>query len=499
MVHNLYNDIQARTNGEFYIGVVGPVRTGKSTFIKRFMDVCVLGNMESEYEKKQAMDELPQSGTGKTITTTEPKFIPSEAARIQIDDKTEIKIRLIDCVGYMVDGALGHLEGETMRMVKTPWNEKEIPFVDAARIGTKKVITDHSTIGIVVTSDGSFTDIPRENFEPALDETVLQLKELAKPFVILYNTNKPFAEETKEESMRLEEKYGSPVMPVNCAQLKKEDIHSIMERILFEFPIRRIAFHMPSWVSMLGKEHPMMQSILTTIREKMENVTHMRDFHEESLSFDNTYIERMLVEKVNMADGTVSISLCVNERCYYEMLSDLLGERMEDEYALYSYLKDASKRKAEYEMVRSAMESVRQKGYGVVTPCKEEISLQKPEVIHHGNKYGVKIIAQCPSIHMIRANIETEIAPIVGTKEQAEDLISYINSNHEKDDGLRGEKEMDAGIWNTNIFGKTVEQLVKDGISAKLTMIGEESQMKLQESMQKIVNDTNGSFVCIIL
>ena len=492
---DLYKDIQARTNGDIYIGVVGPVRTGKSTFIKRFMDVCVLPNMEREYEKKQAQDELPQSGRGKTITTTEPKFIPSEAAQIKLGAEIPVRVRLIDCVGYMVDGAAGHMEEEAERMVRTPWYEYEIPFTEAAELGTYKVIHDHSTIGIVVMTDGSFSEIAAENYEPAFQKTLQQLRDINKPFLVLLNSEKPYAEETKKMAQRLEESYGVTVLPVNCAQLKEEDIHKIMQNVLLEFPISSISFYMPKWVEMLPVNHSLKQSIIDGIREKMPVYNKMKDIYEKPFGLDNEYVTKLRIDGVDLADGSVQIGLDIDEACYYQMLTELLGQPIESEYDLMDYLEESAKMRSEYAKVEGAMASVRQKGYGVVTPERSEITLEQPEVIHHGNKFGVKIRAQSPSIHMIRANIETEIAPIVGTKEQAEDLIAYIGHNGHESEQAQGA----SGIWDTNIFGKTVEQMVQDGISAKVAMIGDESQLKLQDTMQKIVNDTNGGLVCIII
>ncbi len=492
---DLYKDIQARTDGDIYIGVVGPVRTGKSTFIKRFMDVCVLPNMEKEYEKKQAQDELPQSGTGKTITTTEPKFIPSEAAQIKLGTEIPVRVRLIDCVGYMVDGAAGHMEEDTERMVRTPWYEHEIPFTEAAELGTYKVIHDHSTIGIVVMTDGSFSDIPAANYEPALEKTLQQLRDLNKPFLVLLNSERPYAEATLKLAQSLSETYNVTVLPVNCAQLKADDIHKIMQNILLEFPISSIAFYMPKWVEMLPCDHALKQSLIAGIREKMADYNKMKDIYEKPFELDNEYVTKIRIDGVNMADGSVQIGLEMDEACYYQMLTDMLGQPIESEYDLMDYLAQSAKMRSEYAKVEGAMASVRQKGYGVVTPERSEITLEQPEVIHHGNKFGVKIRAQSPSIHMIRANIETEIAPIVGTKEQAEDLIAYIGQNEQGG----SEKQNGSGIWETNIFGKTVEQMVQDGISAKVAMIGDESQLKLQDTMQKIVNDTNGGLVCIII
>lgn len=487
--YDLYNDIQLRCGGEIYIGVVGPVRTGKSTFIKRFMDLMVLPNMVESYEKERVVDELPQSAGGKTITTTEPKFIPKEAAKLSLGDGIEARVRLIDCVGYMVDGASGHMEDDTERMVKTPWFAEEIPFTQAAEIGTRKVINDHSTIGIVVTCDGSFGDIPRENYLAAEERTIKELKKLKKPFVVLLNTSKPYGEEAARLAQEIGNKYGVSVMPVNCEQLKKEDINQILENILYEFPLTMIEFYMPKWVEMLPANHKMKVDLIGRVKEIMQQYNCIRDVKNNPVTLDGPFIKKCKMDSIDMADGCIKVWLDVDDAYYYEMLSDMVGENIDNEYHLLSVLKEMAKMKKEYVKVLHAIDSVRQKGYGVVTPERDEIRLDKPEVIRHGNKFGVKIRAESPSIHMIRANIETEISPIVGSEEQAQDLIRFISDS----------SQSEAGIWETNIFGKTVEQLVNDGITGKLTMIGDESQLKLQETMQKIVNDSNGGMVCIII
>lgn len=486
---SLYKDIQFRTGGEIYIGVVGPVRTGKSTFIKRFMDLLVLPFMEDEHARERAKDELPQSSGGRTITTTEPKFIPKEAAAITLNGDVQVKVRLIDCVGYMVDGAAGHMEDDAERMVKTPWFDHEIPFTQAAEIGTKKVITDHSTIGLVITTDGSFGELKRENYAAPEERTIQELKRLHKPFIVLVNSAKPYGEEAKQLADSIAAKYGVSAAAVNCEQLKKEDIHMIMEKVLYEFPVSMIGFYMPKWVEMLPNTHKMKADIIEKVRGLMKEIDTIKDVVENPFQVESEYIKRMKVDQINMADGSIRVNLDVDDAYYYEMLSELIGETITSEYQLITTMKELAKMKKEYVKVLHAVESVRAKGYGVVTPERSEIRLEKPEVIKHGNKYGVKIKAESPSIHMIRANIETEIAPIVGTQQQAEDLIGYISEAGASDEG----------IWETNIFGKTVEQLVNDGITGKISMIGDESQVKLQETMQKIVNDSNGGMVCIII
>jgi len=487
--YDLYKDIQYRTDGEIYIGVVGPVRTGKSTFIKRFMDVMVLPYMTDENSKERARDELPQSASGKTITTTEPKFIPKEAAKVMLGGDVEADIRLIDCVGYMVEGAVGHLEENIERMVKTPWFDYEIPFTQAAGIGTDKVINDHSTIGIVITTDGSIGDIPRNHYIDAEDKTIHALKKLKKPFIVLLNTEHPFADSTIQIAEEIRQKHDVRVFPVNCEQLKKEDIHNIMEQILYEFPISTMEFYMPKWVEMLPLNNKMKLEIVMAVKELIKNYNTVRDNKEQSIIFESSYVKKCKTDQINLADGCIKVNVDVDQSYYYDMLSELVGEEIGSEYQLISKLKEMSSMKKEYTKVLQGMQAVRYKGYGVVTPEREEIKLNKPEVIKHGNKFGVKIKAESPSIHMIRANIETEIAPIVGSEQQAEDLIKYINAA----------ENSEQGIWDTNIFGKTVEQLVNDGITSKIAMIDDESQVKLQETMQKIVNENNGGMVCIII
>ena len=461
--YDLYHDIQERTGGEIYIGVVGPVRTGKSTFIKRFMDVMVLPYMEDEHARVRAQDEMPQSAGGKTITTTEPKFIPKEAAKVALNDDVEVSVRLIDCVGYMVDGAAGHLEENEERMVKTPWFDHEIPFTQAAEIGTDKVMNDHSTIGLVVTTDGSFGDIPRNNYLAAEEKTILALKRLGKPFLVLLNSQKPFSDEVKKLAEEIAAKYGVTVLPVNCEQLKKEDIHRILEQILYEFPISVMEFYMPKWVEMLPSDNRMKQELIEKAFALMKTYDTVRDVVSNPVQMDSQYIKRTKTDSVNMSDGSIKVLLDVDDCYYYEMLSEMIGEDITDEYQLIGKLKEFAAMKKEYAKVLSAVNSVRMKGYGVVTPEKGEITLNQPELIKHGSKVGVKIKAVSPSIHMIRANIETEIAPIVGTQEQADDLIKYINQADNSDQG----------IWDTNIFGKTVEQLVGEGITSKVASIGE--------------------------
>ncbi|WP_216697389.1 stage IV sporulation protein A [Anaerostipes faecalis] len=486
---NVYKDMKARTNGEMYIGVVGPVRTGKSTFIKRFMNLMVLPNMENENERNRANDELPQSSSGKTIMTTEPKFVPNEAVSIKVEDEIELSVRLIDCVGYMVDGATGHMEGEEERLVKTPWFDYEIPFTKAAAIGTRKVITEHSTIGVVVTCDGSFGDIPARQYEEPEKETVSQLKNLKKPFVVLLNTVHPYSEETIALAKEKEEKYQAKVIPLNLEQLKKEDIYLILKSILMEFPISYIGFYVPKWTETLSKSHPVKRELLETAAEIMKEKSTMKDVYEK-MTPENQYIKAWKLDSVAMDTGKVTVQVTIDDKYYYDFLSETIGFPIKNEYEFIRIMRELARKKKEYEEVGEALNAVKQRGYGVVTPTKEDITLEEPKIVKHGNKYGVKIKASAPSIHMIRANISTELAPIVGEEYQAKDLMEYI----EKGSGEPGES-----MWDVNIFGKTLEQLVGDGMQAKALKMTDESQQKLQETMEKIINESNGGLVCIII
>ncbi len=487
--YNLYKDIQARTNGEIYLGVVGAVRTGKSTFIKRFMEQMVIPNIEDENVRARARDELPQSAQGKTIMTTEPKFIPKDAAEIKLADDAKVKIRLIDCVGYMTEGASGHLENGVERMVKTPWSEQEIPFSQAAETGTRKVIKDHATIGIVVTTDGTVTEIPAANYQKPTQETVAELKKSGKPFLILLNSAKPYGEEARQAAQQMEAQYGVSVIPVNCEQLRREDINHILERILYEFPVVRMNFYLPKWVDLLSGDRPVKKNVIENARKILQDITYVKDVWNYEFKPDGEYLEKIKLEQMGLSDGTAEIRMEVAQKYYYENISELTGVEVHGEYELIQLIREMSEKKKEYDKVADAMQSVRMKGYGVVLPQLSDIALDEPEVIKHGSQYGVKIRSSSPSIHMIRANIETEVAPIVGSEEQAQGLKEYIKEGQNSSEG----------VWNTNIFGKTIGELMEDGISHKISMMDDESQMKLQDTMQKIVNDSNGGMVCIII
>lgn len=485
----LYQDLKERTNGEIYLGVVGPVRTGKSTFIKHFMEALVLPNMTDVHNRSRAIDELPQSAKGTTIMTTEPKFVPQEAVSVTLGDSLECKFRLIDCVGFMVDGALGHEENGKERMVKTPWYDYDIPFAKAAEIGTDKVISDHATVGILVTTDGSFGDIPRNNYVEPEKMTLNKLRAQKKPFIMILNSAMPEAEETISLAEKLSEEYHTNVLPVNVQHMTKQDIVGIMEAILMEFPVTEIEFGFPKWVEALPMENEIKTAMINLALEIMGNANVLRDLYSNPYP-QSEYIDSIRIAEIATDTGKVALNIGLKEDYYYQILSGILGEPVENEYDFMQVLKQVSAMRKEYVEVADALKCAKGSGYGCVTPGRQEITLDEPVIIKHGNKYGVKITAKAPSMHLIKANVTTEIAPIVGTKEQAEDLITYIKEDT---------KEHPENIWDVNIFGKSLDQLVSEGMHGKTTKLTSESQAKLQESMEKIVNESNGGLVCIII
>ena len=489
---DIYKDIALRTNGDIYLGVVGPVRTGKSTFIKNFMESFVIPNIEDKYKQERAKDELPQSAAGKTIMTTEPKFVPNESVEISLDKNIKMKTRLVDCVGYLVDDAIGYLENDMPRMVKTPWSDKEMPFIDAAEIGTKKVIEDHSTIGIVITTDGSITDIDRSSYVKPEERVITELKEIHKPFIILLNSTHPDDEDTQKLSRTLEEKYDSPVIATDVENLKEKDFTDIFERVLEEFPITEIGFRLPTWFSVLDFNHWLKQDVINLVKTTFDKNYSLRQMNDivDKMKNDNDIFEDVRIDNAKMADGSVKINMSIKPEVFYKVLSEISNSDITSDGDIFKLMEEYSKAKTEYDKIAMALEEVRVKGYGIVTPQMDELKLEEPEIVKQGNKFGVKLKASAPSIHMIRADIETEISPIVGSERQSEDLVKYLLSEFETDPKK---------IWESNIFGKSLHELVNEGLQNKLYRMPDEAQMKLQETLQRIINEGSGGLICIIL
>ena len=487
----LYQDISSRTDGDIYIGVVGPVRTGKSTFIKNFMDLLVIPNIDNSYKRERALDELPQSASGRTIMTTEPKFVPNEAVEITLDGNIKFKARLVDCVGYLVNNAIGYLEDNIPRMVKTPWSDEEMPFGEAAEIGTKKVIQDHSTIGILVTTDGSFSGISRDDYILAEERVVRELKELNKPFVIVLNTVAPYSDYSRDLANSLEEKYDCPVIPTDCSNLSLYDINEIFSKVLYEFPIERINITYPKWVDGLEDSHWLRKELNLEIKQTFSGISVIKQANFAVTNLQNTeIIQSTSIQEINLGNGNITVEINLKEDLFYKVLTEVSGQNINNEFDLFSAFYNFSKIKCEYDRIAPALEEVKAKGYGIITPSMDDLILDEPEMVKQGSKFGIKLKAKAPSIHMILTDVETEVSPIVGSEKQSEELVKYLLEEFESDPKK---------IWESNIFGKSLHELVNEGLQNKLEKMPEDAQMKLQETLERIVNEGGGGLICIIL
>ncbi len=488
---DIYKDIAERTDGDIYVGVVGPVRTGKSTFIKRFMELLVLPNIENKYKMERANDELPLSGSGKTIMTTEPKFVPNEAVRLTVKDNISFNVRMVDCVGYLVKGALGHEENNIPRMVRTPWYEKEIPFEEAAEIGTKKVINDHSTIGFVVTTDGSITDIERSNYIKAEERVIKELKELEKPFVVLLNSRHPNLDSTIALRENLEEKYQVPVVNVDCMNIELDDIDNILQKVLLEFPIKEININLPGWVEGLSRKHPIRTDILGVVKESVNNMYRLSELDSGIAKFKELDIVKdVKIEEIKLGEGVTNVNVNVDNSLFYDVLGELSGYKIDGDYQILALVTKLSQAKKEYDKLENALVNVKDRGYGLVHPSLEELELAEPEIFKQGNRFGVKLRATAPSIHMIKADITTEVSPLIGTEKQSEELAKYFLDQFESDPSK---------IWESNMFGKSLHDLVSEQLQRKLNTMPEDAQGKMQKTLQKIVNEGSGGLICIII
>lgn len=489
--YEIYKDIAKRTQGDIYIGVVGPVRTGKSTFIKKFMETLVIPNIDNGPIKERAIDELPQSAVGRTIMTTEPKFIPNEAVEITNDDDTKFRVRLIDCVGYIVPSALGYIEEDVPRMVNTPWFDKQIPFNMAAEIGTKKVIEEHSTIGLVITTDGSIGEIDRNDYIESEDRVISELKEINKPFIVLINCVNPNSLSAKKAKEEIELKHNVTAVCVNCLSLTKDDISKIIKMVLVEFPIKEIDIDVPSWIENLEIDHWLKKSIMDSIYKTMKGIKKVGEIKKcVNQICENEYIKEIAKSETNLGNGICKIEINPKEDLFYKVICELTGLEICSDGDLVNVLKDFAKIKEKYDKIEDALEQVMNTGYGIVNPTIDELKLEEPEIVKQGGKYGIKLKASAPSIHMIMSNIETEVAPIVGSEKQSQELVEYL---------LNEFKENPAKIWESNIFGKSLYDLVNEGLYNKLNKMPLDARDKLRETLTRIINEGSGGLICIIL
>lgn len=491
-MENIYSDIAMRTDGDIYLGVVGPVRTGKSTFIKKFMEYFVLPKIDNPYKRERAADEMPQSASGRTIMTTEPKFIPNEAVKISFDgNKSSLNVRLIDCVGYIVPGAIGQFEADAPRMVKTPWSEAPLPFEAAAEAGTKKVINEHSTIGLVITTDGTVTDIPRSDYINAEGRVISELKAIGKPFLVLLNSAAPEGEAAKAAAREISEKYDISVKRINCAELTESDISSLLEAVLYEFPVTEVGISIPGWIEALAPDHKLKKDIYSKIRDTVYKIDRISQIHHltDALS-EEDYISAAYVNNINLGTGEITAEVKVNDELFYDTVNETTGFDIDSEEKLMQLLIRLSETEREYNRIKYALHQVKETGYGIVSPSIDELRLEEPEIIKQGGKYGVRLSAGAPSIHMMRADIETVVAPIVGTERESEELVHYLLEEFESDPKK---------LWESNLFGKSLHELVNEELNNKLSRMPDDAREKLRTTLERIINEGSGGLICIIL
>ncbi len=490
-VFDIYKDISERTDGDIYAGIVGPVRTGKSTFIKKFMELLVLPNIENKHKKERAKDELPLSGSGKTIMTTEPKFVPNEAVELTIGENVNFKVRMVDCVGYLVNGAIGHEEDYAPRMVTTPWYEKEIPFEEAAEIGTRKVIADHSTIGLVVTTDGSITDIDRSNYIKAEERVISELKELKKPFVIILNSKHPNLDSTIALKESLQGKYGVSVVSLDCLNMNTLDIEKVFEKLLYEFPVKEVNINLPKWIEGLPRKHWIKINILNSLRETIEGLQKLNEVSDFlSPLKDLEIVDNIELSEIKLGEGIVHSKIIIDESLFYNVLKEMTGYSIEGDYQLLGLISKLSDTKKSYDKIEKALVEAKEIGYGLVSPSLDELELAEPEIYKQGNRYGIKLKATAPSLHVLRADIATEVSPLIGTEKQSEDLIQDLLKEFE------GEPSK---IWQSNLFGKSLYDLVNEQLQDKLNTMPEDARQKLRKALERIINDGSGGLICIII
>lgn len=488
---DILKDIAERTGGDIYLGVVGAVRTGKSTFIKRFMELVVIPNIQDEYERSRATDELPHSGAGRTITTIEPKFVPNQAVNIQVDEGLDINMRLVDCVGYAIEGAKGYEDEKGPRMINTPWFDEPVPFQEAAETGTRKVIQEHSTLGIVITTDGSIADISREAYVEVEERIVNELKEVGKPFILVLNSAQPHSESVQQLRNELAEKYDIPVIALSVVSMDEEDILGVLREALYEFPVHEVNVNLPSWVMVLDEKHWLRQEFEQAVRESVKDIRRLRDVDRVVGSFvEYDFIEKAALSDMDLGKGMADIDLYASDQLYDQVLTEVVGVEIKGKDHLLQLMQEFSEAKREYDKVADAIQMVRTTGYGVAAPSIEEMSLDEPELIKQGTRFGVRLKATAPSIHMVRVNVHSEFAPIIGSEKQSEELVNYLMRDFEKDP---------LKIWESDIFGRSLNSIVREGIQAKLATMPENARHKLQETLERIVNEGSGGLIAIIL